>query len=167
MPQGRRKVPFSGKQKKQQIAAKRQAKSKFVITQNSKSPITTTFYLQSFSHSAMHRTITQTVKMRELQMLSEERKLKKSITKARRVVAQIVMHCNFIRSLTSDYIKCGKILWSRCNLWTELVWKSERMILLDIIFRSDQIGLMQCPRSSSIEMRTVILRSVDFTVCKL
>lgn len=28
MPQGRRKVPFSGKQKKQQIVAKRQAKRK-------------------------------------------------------------------------------------------------------------------------------------------
>lgn len=38
MPQGRRKVPFSGKQKKQQLIAKKQAKCKFLKYENCNRP---------------------------------------------------------------------------------------------------------------------------------
>lgn len=109
MPQGRRRVPFSGKQKKQQIAAKRQTKSIKSNKSGDRASITTVVDFQNSSHLATHRIVIQMMKIREQVEMLLARKFKKSIIKARPAVdvalTQIVMLCNFTRRPTNDCIK--------------------------------------------------------------
>lgn len=113
MPQGRRKVPFSGKQKKQQIVAKRQAKSALRQIQLYKNfdIIRTDFIFQNFSPLAMRHTMRiRTVKLKKL----SAKKCKKLITKAHQGVdgvgTRIDTLCNSTKSRMNDCNRCEKRL---------------------------------------------------------